>query len=147
MTPDHATDVRSADMHADQDLESVAELVESAVNGNETGRETPPSLCYFYNGVHHQLTLAQVTKVPSESVKLALRDEPHDYFRSYQNLVLARFENFDQTTRKKTEFELLLGTEGSLRGVPVQIRYQPNWWFQAILNLKTPENSASAQTR
>jgi hypothetical protein len=129
-------------------LESVAELVESAVNGKETGRETtPPSLCYFYNGVHHQLTLAQVTKVPSESVKLALRDEPHDYFRSYQNLVLARFENFDQTTRKKTEFELLLGTEGSLRGVPVQIRYQPNWWFQAILNLKTPENSASAQTR
>ena len=29
MTPDHATDVRSADMHADQDLEPVGELDES----------------------------------------------------------------------------------------------------------------------
>jgi hypothetical protein len=125
-------------------LESVAELVDSAI---ETGREKPPALCYFYNGVHHQLTLAQVTKVPSESVKLALRDEPHDYVRTYRDLVLGRFENFDQTNKKKTEFELLLGTTGNLRGVPVQIRYQPNWWFQAILNLKTPENAASAQNQ
>src|SRR6266481_150083 len=124
-------------------LESVAELVDFAVDKRETGRETAPALCYFYNGVHHQLTLAQVTKVPSESVKLALRDEPHDYVRTYRDLVLARFENFDQTTKKKTEFELLLGTTGSLRGVPVRIHYQPNWWFQVILNLKTPENAAS----
>src|SRR5258706_3705106 len=128
-------------------LESVAELVDFAVDKRETGRETAPALCYFYNGVHHQLTLAQVTKVPSESVKLALRDEPHDYVRTYRDLVLARFENFDQTTKKKTEFELLLGTTGSLRGVPVQIHYQPNWWFQVILNLKTPENAASAQSQ
>jgi hypothetical protein len=128
-------------------LKSVAELVDSAINGRESGREKPPALCYFYNGVHHQLTLAQITKVPSESVKLALRDEPHDYARTYRDLVLARFENFDQTTKKKTEFELLLGTTGNLRGVPVQIRYQPNWWFQAILNLKTPENAASIQNQ
>jgi|SRR5579872_494632 len=126
-------------------LESVAELVDSAINERETDRGSPPALCYFYNGAHHQLTLAQVTKVPSESVKVALRDEPHDYVRTYQNLVLARFENFDQTTKRKTEFELLLGTTGSLRGVPVQIHYQPNWWFQVILNLKTPENPTSAQ--
>jgi hypothetical protein len=123
-------------------LESVAELVDAAIDG----RQSPP-LCYFYNGVHHQLTLAQVTKVPSESVKLALRDDPHDYVRSYQNLVLARFENFDQSNKRKTEFELLLGTTGSLRGVPVQIHYQPNWWFQVILNLKTPETPASAQNQ
>src|SRR5216684_4724993 len=128
-------------------LESVAELVDFAVDKRETGRESAPALCYFYNGVHHQLTLAQVTKVPSESVKLALRDEPHDYVRTYRDLVLARVENFDQTTKKKTEFELLLGTTGSLRGVPVQIHYQPNWWFQVILNLKTPENAASAQSQ
>jgi len=36
---------------------------------------------------------------------------------------------------------ILAGTEGPLRGVPVQIRYQPNWWFQAVLNL-APGNPA-----
>jgi hypothetical protein len=121
-------------------LESVAELVDVAV----AGREPPPAVCYFYNGVQHQLTLAQVTRIPSETVRLTLRSEPHEYVRTYQNLVLARFENFNQATKKKTGFELLLGTTGSLRSVPVQIRYQPNWWFQVILNLKTPESSGEA---
>jgi hypothetical protein len=32
-------------------------------------------------------------------------------------------------------FTLLLGTRVALRGAPVQIRYQPNWWFQVVLNL------------
>jgi hypothetical protein len=41
-------------------LESVAELVDMAIEA----REPYPSECYFYNGVQHQLTLAQVTRVP-----------------------------------------------------------------------------------
>src|SRR6266699_3584100 len=117
-------------------LESVAELIDAAVEK----RAPPPSLCYLYNGERHQLTLAQITHVPSETVRLSLRDEPHEYVRTYQDLVLARVENLNQTTKKKTGFELLLGTTGRLRGVPVQIRYQPNWWFQAVLNLMTPES-------
>lgn len=122
-------------------LESVAELIEPAIDG----RVPPPPICYFYNGARHQLSLAQVTRVPTETVKLTLRDAPHEYFRTYQDLVLARFENFNQTTEKKTEFELLLGTAGNLRGVPVQIHYQPNWWFQVILNLVTPEQPKDAR--
>jgi hypothetical protein len=122
-------------------LETVAELVEPAIEG----RQSPSPLCYLYNGVEHQLTLSQVTRVPSQTVKLSLREAPNEYVRTYQNLVLAHFENFDRTTRSKTEFELLLGTAGNLRGVPVQIHYQPNWWFQVILNLKTPEDFVSAQ--
>src|ERR1700676_5085376 len=122
-------------------LESVAQLIDLAIEA----RQPPPSVCYFYNGVQHQLSLAQVTRIPTETVRLTLRDEPHEYLRTYHNLVLARFENFDQTSSKKTGFELLLGTTGSLRGVPVQIRYQPNWWFQAVLNLVTPESSGAAQ--
>jgi hypothetical protein len=121
-------------------LESVAELVDAAVEE----REHPAPLCYLYDGEQHQLTLAQITQVPSETVRLSLRDEPHEYVRTYNSLVLARFENFNEATEKKTGFELLLGTTGNLRGVPVQIRYQPNWWFQAILNLKTPESPAEA---
>jgi hypothetical protein len=116
-------------------LESVAELIDAAVEK----RAPHASLCYLYNGEQHELTLAQVTHVPSETVRLSLREEPHEYVRHYQDLALARFENLNQTTQKRTGFELLLGTTGSLRGVPVQIRYQPNWWFQAILNLVSPK--------
>src|SRR5712671_3181179 len=124
-------------------LESVAELIDAALE-----KLAPPSsLCYLYNGERHQLALSQITQVPSETIRLSLRDEPREYVRTYQDLVLARFENFNQTTKKRTGFELLLGTTGSLRGVPVQIRYQPNWWFQAVLNLMTPEPPREAQKR
>jgi hypothetical protein len=39
-------------------------------------------------------------------------------------------------------FTIVLGTQGALRGVPVQIRYQPNFWFQVVLNLlpKSPSS-------
>lgn len=122
-------------------LESVADLVDAAVQ--EKG--TPATLCYLYNGEAHQIILDSVSSVPSEIVHLSLRDAPHDYLRTYHDLVLAHFTNFNQTTGKKSEFELLLGTTGALKGVPVQIRYQPNWWFQVLLNLKTPEPSSEAQ--
>lgn len=119
-------------------LESVAELVDDAVEL----RKTPVSACYFYNGELHQVTLAQVTQVPNETTQLLLKEEPHQYVRTYRDLVLARFEDFNQTNKHHSEFELLLGTTGSLKGVPVQIRYQPNWWFQVFLNLKAPELTA-----
>jgi hypothetical protein len=122
-------------------LESVAELVDVAV-GRSTG---PRDVCYFYNGEQHELKLAQVSAVPRETIHLTLRDEPHDYTRTYNNLVSARFEDMNEANKKGSEFELLLGLTGSLKGVPVQIRYQPNWWFEAILNLKTPETSEQAQ--
>jgi hypothetical protein len=122
-------------------LESVAALVDTAVQG----KGTPVTLCYLYNGEAHQIILDQVTQVPTEAVHLSLRDAPHDYIRTYHDLVLAHFTNFNQTTTKKSEFELLLGTTGALKGVPVQIRYQPNWWFQVLLNLKTPEPPGAIQ--
>ena len=55
--------------------------------------------------------------------------------KTYRDLVNARFSVLNQTTREVTYFELLLGTSGNLRGVPVQIIHQPNWWFQVVLNL------------
>ena len=41
----------------------------------------------------------------------------------------------------------LAGTEGPLRGVPIQIRYQPNGWFQAVLNLAPGNPAATSPTR
>jgi hypothetical protein len=122
-------------------LETVAELVDAAVAQSDPRR----SLCYFYNGDQHEVRLAQVTRVPTETIRLSLRQEPHEYVRTYDDLALAHFEDFNRTSKAESQFELLLGTTGNLKGVPVQIRYQPNWWFQAILNLTTPEPSKEAQ--
>jgi hypothetical protein len=122
-------------------LSSVSALVDDAIDE----KRTPDTLCYLYNGEAHLIILDSVTRVPSEVIHLLLRDAPHDYVRTYHDLVMAHFTNFNQTTLKKSEFDLLLGTTGALKGVPVQIRYQPNWWFQVVLNLKTPDASSQAQ--
>jgi hypothetical protein len=44
----------------------------------------------------------------------------------------------------KSVFDILLGTEGNLRGAPIQITYQPNWWFVVILNLAPDSPQLSA---
>jgi hypothetical protein len=124
-------------------LSSVAELDEDALEG----RRTPEAVCYVYNGQTFRLTLTHVSTVVNEIVRLALNGTSQPYVRDYQDLLLARFDNFNETTSQGSTFELLLGTKGDLRAVPVRISYQPNWWFQVVLNLKTPEGSNSAGLR
>ena len=60
---------------------------------------------------------------------------------TYPNVLELDFVSTHKLTGKKVYFTIFAGTEGALRGVPVQIRYQPNWWFQAVLNL-APDNPA-----
>jgi len=45
-------------------------------------------------------------------------------------------------------FDIVLGTDGSMRGAPIQITYQPNWWFQVVLNLvpDSPQFHSQAST-
>ena len=124
-------------------LSSVAELVDDAL----AGHKTPESLCYVYNGQLFRLALNRVTPVERVTVKLSLNGKPQPYVREYHNLLRARIENFNETMGRGSSFELVLGTTGALRGVPVQIDYQPNWWFQVELNLKTPEQSDIAGLR
>jgi hypothetical protein len=57
------------------------------------------------------------------------------------------FVSTHKLTGKKVYFTILAGTEGPLRGVPVQIRYQPNWWFQAVLNLAPGNPAPTSPTR
>ena len=120
-------------------LSSVSELIDASLEG----RQTPISVCYTYNGELYTLTLGSVTKLVRQTVRLNLKEEPHKFERSYENLLRTRFTNFNRTTNKSGEFELLLGTHGNLRGVPVQITYEPNWWFDVILNLKTATPEAT----
>jgi hypothetical protein len=115
-------------------LASVAELVDGAIErGQRKG-----DVCYLHYGELYTLRLTGAGGVPEKKIELNLHSEPkRTYARAYRNLLNLKFEIMNHQTGKKSRFELLVGTEGALRGAPVQISYQPNWWFQVILNLKT----------
>lgn len=103
----------------------------------------PVTLCYAYNSNQYTLTLEKTRTIPQKAVHYTLRDTKQTIDHTYRNLVEAQYQ-ISNPAGKKTDFAILLGTEGELRGAPVQIDYQPNWWFQVTLNLKPGNQSAAA---
>lgn len=112
-------------------LGAVAQLVDTAVQN----RWAPQSLCYVYDAQVHTLTLEHVVPLTKFDTKVNSAKGGTLTERTYDDLLQADFVSTHQATGKKVNFTILLGTRDSLRGVPVQIRYQPNWWFQVVLNL------------
>jgi len=118
-------------------LATVAELMDLAV----AGQPAPQSRCYVHDAQENTLTLETAAPVPSLAVRLHAADRTPLLDTTYPNVLELDFVSTHKLTGKKVYFTILAGTEGPLRGVPVQIRYQPNWWFQAVLNL-APGNPA-----
>jgi len=84
-----------------------------------------------------------VTSLP---VQLHAADKTAILDTTYANLLQLDFVSTHKLTSRKVYFSILVGTEGSLRGIPVQIRYQPNWWFQVVLNLVPGDPFITAPT-
>ncbi len=119
-------------------LEAVAQLADGAVRGGSTsGGDAAParSLCYVYDSQVNTLTLEHVETIEKFDVKISAAKGGTLSEKSYEHLLQANFVSAHQATGKRVYFTIVLGTQGELRGVPVQIRYQPNWWFQVVLNL------------
>jgi hypothetical protein len=112
-------------------LTTILELMSDAT----AGRSTPDSLCYLYNARHYTATLVSVQPVQDKTVHVQFHANGGSLDRSYRHLLQAHFEVVCKETATKSVFDITLGTEGNIRGVPVQISYQPNWWFQVVLNL------------
>ncbi len=112
-------------------LSTVLQLIDAAM----AGRPTPVSLCYIYNARHYTATLTSVHPLDEKNVHVTLRGTGAPLDRSYRHLKEAHFLVTGKETGTKNSFEILIGTEGDLRGAPLQITYQPNFWFQIILNL------------
>ncbi|MGD1101830.1 MAG: hypothetical protein ABSA59_07150 [Terriglobia bacterium] len=127
---------RSACPRAGEFLSTTLQLIDDAV----AGHPMPDSLCYIYNARHYQATLLSVHPVTEKKVHVTLRGNGGALNRTYRDLREAHFEVVGEETGTKLSFDILLGTEGNLRGSPLQITYQPNWWFQVILNL-TPDST------
>lgn len=117
-------------------LSTTLQLMDDAVSGHSTSE----SLCYIYNARHYRASLVSVQPVEDKTVHVGLRGGG-ELAETYHHLKSAHFEVECQETGGRSSFDILLGTEGSLRGAPIQINYQPNWWFQVVLNL-LPQNHA-----
>jgi hypothetical protein len=122
---------RQACPRAGEFLTTMLQLIDDAV----AGRPTPESLCYIYNARHYQATLLSVQPVAEKTVHVGLHGNGGAIDQTYHHLRQGHFEVACQETGTKSIFDIVIGMEGNLRGAPLQITYQPNWWFQVILNL------------
>jgi len=125
---------------AEEFLASVAELMDAALAAGKA----PESRCYVYDAQENTLTVEHVSPVRSLPVQLHGPSNSVLLNTSYSDLLQLDFVSAHKLTGKKVYFSILVGTKGELRGVPVQIRYQPNWWFQVVLNLLPSEAHPAA---
>ena len=117
--------------------------VEELTNEALAGSQVPASLCYVYNSRPYTVTLDGARPMPEKTVRYTLADPKGKVVREYRDLDEARFHTLNRVTGQKTYFNVLLGRKGDLRGAPVQVNYQPNWWFKIVLNLKaSPDETA-----
>ena len=117
-------------------LATVSELMASALNG----ARGPDSRCYVHDAQENTLTLERVSTVADLPVQLHGSNNITLLDISYHDLLQLDFVSTHKETGKRVYFTILLGTQGTQRGVPLQIRYQPNWWFQVVLNLRPAGN-------
>jgi hypothetical protein len=127
---------------AEEFLATVAELVDMAL---ATGK-APESRCYVYDAQENTLTLERASPVHSLPVQLHGPNNSALLNASYTDLLQLDFVSTHKLTGKKVYFSLLVGTKGDLQGVPVQIRYQPNWWFQVVLHLLPAGTGSPSKT-
>jgi hypothetical protein len=113
-------------------LATIAELMEAAL----AGQAAPLSRCYVHDAQENTLKVENVTPVHILPVQLHGPNSTVLLDTSYANLLQLDFVSKHKETGKTVPFSILIGTKDNLRGVPVQIRYQPNWWFQVVLNLR-----------
>jgi len=108
--------------------------VKHMIDETLAGKKAPFDTCYVYNGTLYTMTLSETESVPHKRVAFTLHSG-EKVERNYSNLIKTKFRVLNQSSGNKTSFEILVGTADDLRGIPVQIIYQPKWWFKAILNL------------
>jgi hypothetical protein len=113
-------------------LFTVKGLIEDALSGR-----TPPfTRCYVYNARRYTMTMTGCEEPTDLSVSVQIRGARGKLKKTYRSIREARFTVLNTESRGRTHFRIKFGTQAPLRGVPVQIEYQPNWWFKATLNLE-----------
>ena len=102
------------------------------------------SRCYIHDAQENTLTLEKNSHISNLPIQLHGPNNSTLLGTTYHDLLQLDFVSTHQETGKKVYFTIFVGTQGSQRGVPLQIRYQPNWWFQVVLNLRPTQNPPPA---
>ena len=120
--------------------------IRSFLEDSLSGSQTPLSTCYIFNAKLYSATLNDVDRISEKKIKVKLHGEKKPREKIYRDLVEARFTVVDMQKGKKSKFKILMGARGELRGVPIRIEYQPNFWFKVLLHLHpdTPAPGAIA---
>lgn len=113
-------------------LSTIQQLMDDSLKGVRT----PVSLCYVYDAHEYTAALESVHTVAEKTVRVVSRGGGAGIDQTYRDLKDAHFHILRQDTGHESDFDILVGSSGPLRGIPIQISYQPNWWFQVVLNLK-----------
>ena len=112
-------------------LFTVRELIDGVLDANRS----PNTRCYVYHARRYMMTLKDCEPVKEMKVALKLHGASRKVERIYRDLKRADFTVLNTQSKERTDFEVVFGSAGELRGVPVQIEYQPSWWFRVTLNL------------
>lgn len=105
------------------------------LEGAFRGKAAPATSCYIYNAQPYRLTLRGWHPAGKARISFTLHGAPKPEVYTYPAVNKAEFRVTDMRTGEQTDFELLCRASGQDRIIPVQIRYQPNWWFRVVLNL------------
>ena len=112
-------------------LFTTRDLIEAILSGQK-----PPIVkCYVYHARRYTLTLRNCESMPTLKVGLKLRGASDKVERIYQDVKRADFRVVNTVTNRPTDFRIVFGASGEMKGVPVQIQYQPSFWFRLTLNL------------
>jgi hypothetical protein len=103
----------------------------------------PEAGCYLHNSKVYRLVARAIGRRQRHEVRFQ-RHRGSAVRMVHEDVLRADFDVTDPGGRRRTSFRLWLGTTGAIRGVPVQIDYQPNWWFRVILHLDPESRSLQA---
>jgi len=109
-------------------LVSVADAIDRSVSGDcashSASKGCGPSLVYVFGRDTYELCMRDASAL---TVTHAGRQTP---------AMRLRFESRRLDSGSRTQFEVIAGTAGDLRGVPLVIEWQPRWWLRATLRLQ-----------
>ena len=96
-----------------------------AVSQREGSPSAAPHALYVYKDSVYDLTVDRVESLT----------EVHTKAGRVRNVVRAEFKTRHIRLNSTTRFDATFGVEEPLAGVPIQVTYQPNWWFKIRLEL------------
>lgn len=113
-------------------LFTLRELISAALSG----QRIPISNCYTYLSWSYSMSMRSLEPLKELKVSLKMRGAATRREQVYRDLMRAEIRVVNLKTGNPIDFKMVFGKTGALKGIPVQIEFQPNWWFRVSVHLK-----------